>query len=320
MPLWQAKDSPVTDRSTTRRRSGGRIVAAVVAAALACAGIAGVAAATGPQHHVTAYVPLAPQRVLDTRSGLGAPAGKISSLTLSLAAAVPSGARAVDLNVTAAEGTEQSYLAVWPAGLADSGSSSVNFTAGQIAANLVTVPLGDANSVQIFNAVGEVHVVADLIGYYIDVPAGTGPAGPTGPPGANFDANYGYMYNESAQVVPLEADVTFDTNGPLDGVSHAPGTSTIIVTTAGDYRVGFSVSVVEPNQFAIMVNGAPAAGAIFGSGAGTQQNNGEVILTLAAGDILTLRNHTSASAVTLQTLAGGTQVNVNASMMIQQVG
>ena len=38
-----------------------------------------------------------------------------------------------------------------------------------------------------------------------------------------------------------------------------------------------------------------------------------------AGDILTVRNHSSASAVTLQTLAGGTQINSNASILIQRL-
>jgi hypothetical protein len=121
-------------------------------------------------------------------------------------------------------------------------------------------------------------------------------------------------------VVPLEADVTFDTNGILTpGITHAPGTSAIVVTVAGDYEVTFSVSSVEPSQFALFLNGAPVAGTVYGSGAGTQQNNGQAIIAIAAGDVLTLRNHTSAAAVTLQTLAGGTQTNVNASIVITKL-
>jgi hypothetical protein len=44
-----------------------------------------------------------------------------------------------------------------------------------------------------------------------------------------------------------------------------------------------------------------------------------VIITAAAADTLTVRNHTSAAAVTLQTLAGGTQINSNASILIQKL-
>ena len=118
--------------------------------------------------------------------------------------------------------------------------------------------------------------------------------------------------------MPIEATVTFDSNGVITpGIIHAPGTDSILVTVAGDYEITFSVSGVEPNQFALFDNGAPIAGTVYGSGAGTQQNTGQVIVTLAAGDVITLVNHSSASAVILQTLAGGTQTNVNASIVIK---
>ena len=80
-----------------------------------------------------------------------------------------------------------------------------------------------------------------------------------------------------------------------------------------------SLSGVEPNQFALFVNGAAAAGSVYGSGTGTQQNNGQLILALNTGDVITIRNHSSAAAVTLQTLAGGTQTNVNASVLIRKL-
>ncbi|ETT39445.1 hypothetical protein C162_27759, partial [Paenibacillus sp. FSL R7-269] len=149
----------------------------------------------------------------------------------------------------------------------------------------------------------------------------TGTAGPAGATGAAGGiAQFGYVYNLGAQVVPIEADVSFDTNGLLTpGITHAPGTTTISVTSAGSYEVNFSVSGVEPSQFALFVNGAQVPGTVYGSGAGTQQNTGQAILALSSGDVLTLRNHSSAAAVTLQTLAGGTQANVNASIVIKQL-
>jgi hypothetical protein len=131
----------------------------------------------------------------------------------------------------------------------------------------------------------------------------------------------GFIYNVSAQTVPVETDVIFDTNGILTpGITHAPGTTQIAVTNPGKYESTFSVSGVEPNQFALFLNGAQVTGTVYGSGAGTQQNNGQAIIALAAGDVLTLRNHSSSAAVTLQTLAGGTQTNVNASVVIKKLG
>ncbi|WP_444979494.1 BclA C-terminal domain-containing protein, partial [Halobacillus andaensis] len=155
----------------------------------------------------------------------------------------------------------------------------------------------------------------------------TGPAGPTGEAGATGAtgpagglSEYGYIYNLGAQVVPIEADVIFGSNGIITpGITHAPGTSQILVTTPGDYEVTFSVSGVEPNQFSLFLNGAPVAGTVYGSGAGTQQNNGQAIIAVSAGDVITLRNHSSSAAVTLQTLAGGTQTNVNASIVIKKL-
>jgi hypothetical protein len=46
---------------------------------------------------------------------------------------------------------------------------------------------------------------------------------------------------------------------------------------------------------------------------------GQAIVTLAGSDVLTLRNHTSAAAVTLQTLAGGTQPHANVSLVIEKL-
>ena len=121
-------------------------------------------------------------------------------------------------------------------------------------------------------------------------------------------------------MVALEADVLFDTNGFLTaGILHAPGTSQILITNAGIYEVTFSVSGTEPNQFGLFLNGAVVPGTIYASGAGTQQNNGQAIFTIGAGDVLTLRNHTSAAAVSLATPIGGTQASVNASIVIKKL-
>lgn len=154
----------------------------------------------------------------------------------------------------------------------------------------------------------------------------TGAAGPagetgaTGPQGPAMVAEFAYIYSTSAQIVPLETDVNFEANGAAtSGISHQLGTSSIVIALAGIYDIAFSVSAVEPNQFALFLNGAPVPGSLYGSGAGTQQTTGHVILVLGAGDIVTLRNHTSSTAVTLQTLAGGTQTNVNASILIRKL-
>jgi hypothetical protein len=126
----------------------------------------------------------------------------------------------------------------------------------------------------------------------------------------------------SAQVVPLETAVTFSDNGiGTAGITHALGSSNIILVNAGDYKVTFSVSGTEPNQFALFINGVVVAESVYGSGAGTQQNTGQAILAIQANDVLTLVNHTSAAAVTLAASPpiGGTEAAVNASILIQKL-
>jgi hypothetical protein len=145
-------------------------------------------------------------------------------------------------------------------------------------------------------------------------------SGTEGDSAASGSRQFGYIYNLRPQLVLIEGDVIFDTNGiHSPGITHVPGTTQIAVTDAGNYEVHFSVSGVEPNQFAIYINGNLAGGTIYGSGADTQQNTGQAILALACGDVLTLRNHSSATPVTLQTLAGGTQTSVNASVIIRKL-
>ena len=112
----------------------------------------------------------------------------------------------------------------------------------------------------------------------------------------------------------------FDSTGPAVGFTHTPGTSTITVGSAGVYLVNFSVSGTEPAQFGLTVNGVPVPATIYGSGAGTQQDNGEAIVALGAGDTLTIRNRSSAAAIGLASVIGGTQANVNASVILNRLG
>jgi len=153
----------------------------------------------------------------------------------------------------------------------------------------------------------------------------TGPTGATGNTGANGAtgatgglSQFGYIYNLTPRTVAIEADVIFDSNGIITpGITHSPGTTQIVVTTPGIYEVTFSVSGTQSNQFALFLNGSLVAGTIYGSGAGTQQNDGQAIITIAAGGVLTLRNHSSTAAVGLASTIGGTQANVNASIVLK---
>jgi len=139
--------------------------------------------------------------------------------------------------------------------------------------------------------------------------------------------SFAHVYNTSAQTVDLEADCTFDHNGIISaGITHTVGTAQVNIGNSGIYSVLFSVMGHFTNQFTLAVNGTPVAANIFGIDDGAFEgqvlipNTGFAILALTAGDVLTLRNHSSLEPVVhLTTQVGGTQSNINASILITQL-
>jgi alpha-tubulin suppressor-like RCC1 family protein len=115
----------------------------------------------------------APTRLLDTRSGLGAPKHVVASaghvdLVAGSGSPVPAGAAAVVLNVTATTVTKTGFITVYPTGLTKPTVSNLNYTAGRTVPNLVTVALGSGNSVTLYNgSSGTANLIADVAGYYI---------------------------------------------------------------------------------------------------------------------------------------------------------
>jgi PKD repeat protein len=175
----------------------------------------------------SAFVPLSPDRVLDTRSGTGAPKAKVGpdgqvSLTVATAQdGVPAdGLRAVVLNVTVTNPTAASFLTVYPDGSDRPATSNLNFTAGQTVPNLVTVPVGADGKVDFYNHVGTVDVIADVQGYYRTA---------TNPEAANpYPA--GYLVGQAPRRLLDTRNAVGASRGPLAGgkpltvnVLSAPG-------------------------------------------------------------------------------------------------
>jgi Fibronectin type III domain len=109
-----------------------------------------------------------PVRVLDTRSGLGAPkarigAGRTTTVTLP---GLPAGATAAVVNITATNASSRTYLTTYQTGTTRPSTSSINLVAGQTVANLAVTGVGSGRQVTIYNSSGTVDVIADLIGYY----------------------------------------------------------------------------------------------------------------------------------------------------------
>ncbi|MGP3686635.1 hypothetical protein ACTVZO_18330 [Streptomyces sp. IBSNAI002] len=117
------------------------------------------------------FVPITPSRFLDTRDGTGAAKARVGpggvvTLQVSGVKGVPmTGVTAVVMNVTAVNPTEAGHVTVYPNGQAAPGVSNLNFTAGQIVPNLVTVPVVNGK-VDLRNNSGSVDLIADVTGYY----------------------------------------------------------------------------------------------------------------------------------------------------------
>ena len=118
---------------------------------------------------------LAPDRILDTRGGNGAPQGRLgqqATMTVQVAGrgGVPAMTSttppsAVIINVTATDGSASSYLAAYP-GLVRPGVSDLNWTRGETRPNLVVVKLAPDGTITIYNALGSVDVVGDVVGWF----------------------------------------------------------------------------------------------------------------------------------------------------------
>jgi hypothetical protein len=120
-----------------------------------------------------AYTALPPTRIVDTRPGSGYPdAGDTldpeSTLPITVAgiAGVPTDATAVAINVTVTDASTASFLTIYPAGGTQPLVSSLNWAAGQTVPNLVIVPVGSGDEVNLYNDAGSVDVIVDLEGYF----------------------------------------------------------------------------------------------------------------------------------------------------------
>lgn len=139
---------------------------------------------------------------------------------------------------------------------------------------------------------------------------------------------HGFFFNkEVSATVAVGAPFPFDTDGPFTAGAFLHTASPVVATSApitivnaGIYRVEYTVTVAEARQIALYLNGAVVTSTIYGQATGTSVTTGIAIITVAANDVLTLRNHLSAAALTLVTPSGGTAANNTNSLVIMKIG
>ena len=230
------------------RRSAGALLLVGVLAGATVGGFAVVRATSGSSS-ASSFVPVAPVRVLDTRSDLGLVAvtdgvagtlkvtGSIPTATSSgvvNAVVVPAGATAVVLNVTAVNPTAGGYVSLRPGDATGAPTvSTLNVTAGGTFPNgaTITVPTTGphAGEIQVwyeaeYTTVGSTELLIDIAGYY--VLASSGPAGPQGETGVAGPAG------PQGETGPAGANGT-TTNSHIKNICGVNGTSACAVGLKG---------------------------------------------------------------------------------------
>ena len=150
----------------------------------------------------------------------------------------------------------------------------------------------------------------------------TGPAGPTGSSSSFAFADFfALMPGDNAATVGIGTDVSFPQNGPssISAITRT-GASAFNLSGVGTYQVMFQVSVNEPGQLNLTLNGADLPSTVVGRATGTTQIVGmSLVTTTVINSILTVRNPAANStALTITPIAGGTR-SVSAHLVITQV-
>jgi hypothetical protein len=115
-----------------------------------------------------------PSRLVDTRSGLGAPNAAVAAgATLTVTAAghadIPaSGAAAAVLTVSALSPAQAGTVTVWPAGATRPDTVNLSIIAGRATSDLAVVPLGKRGAISIRNnTTGPLQLAIDVSGYVV---------------------------------------------------------------------------------------------------------------------------------------------------------
>ena len=204
-----------------------------------------------PAVPVPTYHPLTPARILDTRTGNGAPVGRVGpSGTLSLQVTgrggVPaSGVSSVVLNVTVTEATAVSFLTAWPAATERPMASNLNYAGGQTVANLVVVKVGADGKVNLFNYAGTAHVIADVAGWY---GGGDGAEYTALTPARILDtrAGNGAPTGKLPAGTPMTLQVTGRGGVPATGVSAVVLNVTVTDTASGGWLAAWPAGEALP--------------------------------------------------------------------------
>jgi hypothetical protein len=119
------------------------------------------------------YKPVTATRVLDTRTGLGAPQAQIANgatLTLQVAgntSPVPAGAAAVAISLTATREAGAGYMEAYASGSTVTPTTALSYGTNTVASLAGDVPVSAGGKIAITNYGAATDLIADILGYYV---------------------------------------------------------------------------------------------------------------------------------------------------------
>ena len=221
------------------------------------------------------FHPLPPDRVLDTRSGVGSDhslifPGQSIDVQLTGRGGVPkTGVSAVVLNVTAIhESGPESFLTVYPSGTDRPLASNLNFLDRRAVPNLVVARIGTDGKVSMYNNLGLANFVADVQGWYTSAGTTTGATYLPLSPGRVLDtrdvagasSGNGLGAGETLDLLPLAMDGAGVAAVVLNvtAVDHTGPDTFLTVFPTPEVRTAISDDYVEPPGPPLL-NGRPLA-------------------------------------------------------------
>ncbi len=221
------------------------------------------------------YVPLVPERFVDTRAGQGAPAGPVSGpVTVTVPATAPSDAVGVVLDVSAVTPRGTGFLRVSPAGTPPQ-TTALNYPAQHGVTGLVITATDAQRQITLTTYGAATQVVMELVGYYTATPGVGGfwsPLAPTrvvdtrfgiGSPQGQFTGDLTFTLPSSVPASALGVVLDLTAVDPThDGFIKLAATGSTAGTTAlnfegGGSTTGLAVTRASGHQVTVSVAGVP---------------------------------------------------------------
>jgi hypothetical protein len=290
-------------------------------AASTVAGPTGLTGATGVTGPIGAS---GPQGVIGNVGATGAIglAGPTGAVGAASTVAGPAGLTGATGAIGATGPTGAASTVAGPTGL--TGATGVTGPIGASGPQGVIGNVGATGAIGLAGPTGAVGAASTVAG-----PAGltgaTGAIGAAGSTGSNgimaFADFFALMPGDNSATVGIGTDVSFPQNGPSSATAITrTSDSTFNLSSIGTYQVMFQVSVNEPGQLDLSLNGTDLASTVVGRATGTTQlSEMSFVTTTVANSILTVRNPAqNSTALTITPIAGGTRA-VSAHLVITQI-